>query len=499
MNIQRRSYSRDSSQFNVASGVVFTLALLILAASQAQSFYRLSLPWDGWSFIRNLAGTGQPPIFHQNLAGELSPLRSGDVLLAVEGQPSQGILAAALTMQPQRPSHWAAGETARYTVRRGQEELTLVVPLIRWTPAQFASSMGQNLLITPTLLPALLLGFFVFFRRPRSPAARLFFLISVCFFASEGVSQVVRGSNVVGPAEMFYIGAFWPAQFFNTLIWPCVVAPIYLHLFLIFPVVKKPMRSYPRLTLAALYGWMPGLTLLALGLSRGQPLAFWATWSTFSGLNYFLTLLIAIFSVGHTLLTVDDPTERAQIRWVAWGSLITSAGALTGGLMAFLGLLGANPLTDFLFYRLPFLAFPLALAIAILRYHLFDIDILINGTLVYGLITAVLALVYFGSVVLLQALWRILTGQQQSVIVTVISTLAIAALFNPLRRRVQNMIDRRFYRHKYDAEKTLAAFSVTVREDAYADLDKLTEAVLAVVEETMQPAHVSLWLRPPHK
>jgi hypothetical protein len=494
VNAQYRSGSQDASQFNMTSGLIFTLALLVLAVSQAQTFYRLSLPWDGWSFSRNLTGSGRQLVFYQNLAAGSSRLQSGDVLLAVEDQPLEELLASALTLQPRRPANWFVGGTTRYTVLRGGEELTLSVPLIHLNPVQIASSIGSNLLLTPSLLPALLLGFYVFFRRPRSRAARLFFLLSVCFFASEGISQVVRGSNVIGPAEMFYADAFWLAWFFNALIWPYIVAPIYVHLFLIFPVVKEPIHRYPRLTLALLYGWMPGLTLLALGLSRGQPLAFWSTWSIFNGLDYFLVLLIAIFSLGHTLLTVRNPAERAQVRWVAWGSLITSTGALVGGLMALLGVLGANPFLDFIFYRLLFLAFPLALAIAILHYHLFDIDILINRTLVYGALTAALVLVYFGSIVLLQEIFRALTGQASQLAI-VASTLAIVALFNPLRQRIQNTIDRRFYRPQYDTVKTLATFSATVRDEV--DLDKLTAELLAIVEETMQPKEVSLWLRSP--
>ncbi|HXV45032.1 MAG TPA: hypothetical protein VEC96_18345, partial [Anaerolineae bacterium] len=218
------------------------------------------------------------------------------------------------------------------------------------------------------------------------------------------------------------------------------------------------------------------------------------TWSIFNGLDYFLVLLIAIFSLGHTLLTVRNPAERAQVHWVAWGSLITSTGALVGGLMALLGVLGAIPLLDFIFYRLLFLAFPFALAIAILHYRLFDIDILINRTLVYGALTAALVLVYFGSVVLLQEIFRALTGQASQLAI-VASTLAIVALFNPLRQRIQNTIDRRFYRPQYDTVKTLATFSATVRDEV--DLDKLTAELLTIVEETMQPKEVSLWLRSP--
>ncbi|HEY3228261.1 MAG TPA: hypothetical protein VGJ87_03515, partial [Roseiflexaceae bacterium] len=115
----------------------------------------------------------------------------------------------------------------------------------------------------------------------------------------------------------------------------------------------------------------------------------------------------------------------------------------------------------------------------------------------YGALTATLALVYVSSVVLLQAIVRPLTGEEQSQLVTVASTLAIAALFTPLRRRIQTGIDRRFYRRKYDTAKTLAAFSVQMRDEV--ELEKLTDDLLAVVAETMQPAHASLWLRPPER
>jgi hypothetical protein len=136
---------------------------------------------------------------------------------------------------------------------------------------------------------------------------------------------------------------------------------------------------------------------------------------------------------------------------------------------------------------------PTAIGIAVLRYRLYDIDLLINRTLVYGSLTALLVTVYVGSVVILQAAFRSLTGQGSQLTI-VASTLAIAALFNPLRRRIQAFVDRRFYRKKYDAAKTLAAFSARLRDET--DLAELNEELIAVVRETMQPAHVSLWLRP---
>ena len=132
------------------------------------------------------------------------------------------------------------------------------------------------------------------------------------------------------------------------------------------------------------------------------------------------------------------------------------------------------------------LLIPLSIGIAMLRYHLFDVDVLINRTLVYGALTTTLALMYVSSVVLLQAVVRPLTGEERSQLVTVASTLMIAALFTPLRRYIQTGIDRRFYRRKYDTAKTLAVFSIQMRDEV--ELEKLTDDLLAVVEETMQPA-----------
>jgi len=138
-------------------------------------------------------------------------------------------------------------------------------------------------------------------------------------------------------------------------------------------------------------------------------------------------------------------------------------------------------------------AINVAIGVAILRYRLYDIDILINRTLVYGSLSAILVALYFGGIVVLQRVFVLLTGQK-STLAVVASTLLIAALFTPLRRRIQYFIARRFYRRKYDARKTLEAFSVKLREET--DLDALSDDLTSAVRETMQPAHVSLWLRP---
>jgi hypothetical protein len=139
---------------------------------------------------------------------------------------------------------------------------------------------------------------------------------------------------------------------------------------------------------------------------------------------------------------------------------------------------------------------PMAVGVAILRYRLYDIDLIINRTLVYGSLTVTLVSLYLGGVVVTQTLFRALTGQQQQPqLAVVVSTLAIAGLFNPLRHRIQSLIDRRFYRQKYDAERVLETFSARLRDET--DLDRLEGDVVAVVLETVQPEHASVWVRPP--
>jgi hypothetical protein len=184
--------------------------------------------------------------------------------------------------------------------------------------------------------------------------------------------------------------------------------------------------------------------------------------------------------------------ERQQLKWFALAAVLIG-GLIVGDLLSLDLLLGAALWN--LLDTATLVGQYLAVGIAILRYRLYDIDVLINRTLVYGALTAMLALVYFGGVATTQAILRALSGQEeQPQLAVVVSTLVIAALFNPLRRYIQGFIDRRFYRTKYDAAKTLETFSAKLRDET--DLDALSGDLVGVVRETMQPSHVSLWLRP---
>jgi hypothetical protein len=183
--------------------------------------------------------------------------------------------------------------------------------------------------------------------------------------------------------------------------------------------------------------------------------------------------------------------ERQQLKWFTYAVTVMTVVFVFWFSLALAGLVEPSSLM----YDVPIIGLPVATGIAVLKHRLYDIDIIINRTLVYGSLTAILAGVYFGGVTASQSLLRTLTGQERlPQLAVVASTLVIAALFNPLRRRIQSFIDRSFYRSKYDAARTLEGFSKKLRDET--DLQALSDDLVGVARETMQPAHVSLWLRP---
>jgi hypothetical protein len=217
---------------------------------------------------------------------------------------------------------------------------------------------------------------------------------------------------------------------------------------------------------------------------------WWATWpggavevlGKFGGAMLLVSFVVSVISVFLRLQNAEG-RERQQIKWFAYGAAVflgaiflLGAGAQIGEWVVFVVTMTA------------LLVMPVTVGIAITRYRLYDIDVLINRTLVYGSLTAILAGVYFGGVTLTQALFQTLTDRDKlPQLLVVASTLVIAALFNPLRRRIQSFIDRRFYHSKYDARKTLEVFSSRLRDET--DLDRLGEDLVRVVEETMRPSH----------
>ena len=281
-------------------------------------------------------------------------------------------------------------------------------------------------------------------------------------------------------------------------LWVPAVGLFAVYLILLFPDGRLPSRRWRPLA------WFSGAVMVLLSAGIGKPFGLeqypWVS-DALPVVLALLPLCILASAASLVLRYRRAGTEvREQIKWVAFAALfvgvqfVIDIGASL--LLVPMTASGRDPAWLALLDQVGFIMFagvPLAVGIAVLKYRLYDIDVIINRALVYGSLTATLVALYFGGIVVLQRLFVALTGQQ-STLAVVASTLAIAALFNPLRRRIQGFVDRRFYRRKYDASKTLEAFSAKLRDAT--DLESLSGDLKAVVGETMQPAHVSLWLRP---
>jgi len=344
-------------------------------------------------------------------------------------------------------------------------------------------------------------GAIVASRRPENPVGWLFCLSGVAVSTSTFASQyaiyalLARPDSLPAGEAMAWIAA-WMLPIMNGL---------QVSYLLLFPTGRLPSRRWRWLAwLTVAYvlvgvltaAFSPGAHLGSLGPIR-NPLGIEGLTQFYKAVLYTMSpalLIAATFSLFVRLRRAVG-VERQQLKWLAYAA----GGLAIVSILIIITIAIDTPrwyewvANAILVAVTP--GVPVAIGIAILRYRLYDIDILINRTVVYGSLTAILAGVYFGSVTVTQTLFSILTDQQElPQLIVVTSTLLIAALFNPLRRRIQTFIDRRFYRSKYDATKMLETFSAKLRDET--DREALNDDLVGVVAETMQPAHVGLWLRP---
>ena len=339
--------------------------------------------------------------------------------------------------------------------------------------------------------PFALVGALVASRRPRNPIGWLFLAFAVV--AAFAASADRYASYALVEHRSSLPGGDWVAWLASGIWHPAF--GFFVFAFLLFPDGRLPSARWrPVAWIAAANYLVGGVIGLLWGPLFGEffPYAeppfrlpdYFVVEVAFAVFLYVNFALLALSAVSLVLrLRRAAGVERQQLKWFVY--------AVTLFALIFppsIIVLGDGRLVVFL---LPLV--PAAAGIAILRYRLFDIDVVINRTLVYGALTVMLAAAYFATVVASQYVFRALTGQESQLAI-VASTLTIAALFVPLRRRVQAYVDRRFYRRKYDARKTLEAFSVKLRDET--DLDALRDDLVGVVRETMQPAYISLWLRP---
>ena len=344
-------------------------------------------------------------------------------------------------------------------------------------------------------------GALIVSHRPENTIGWVFCTAALCQGLSEfgleyaTYALITRSGSLPLAAEMS-----WLAEG----IWAPGLGLILVFLPLLFPDGRPPSRRWRPVAwlggLSIILIWVPisiliwperGTALLRGGEPGGESPGWLLAFAEAGFPLMLLTGLLAVISLFVRFHRARGG-ERQQIKWFASAAALTFAWIFVfeqllraeGGVLEAIAAVSSLVVVP---------SIPIATGIAILRYRLYDIDLIINRTLVYGALTALLVAVYVGSIVVLQGLLRALTGQESQLAI-VASTLVVAALFNPLRRRIQSFIDRRFYRSKYDARKTLQTFSAKLREET--DLEALNNELVRVVRETMQPTHVSLWLRP---
>ena len=351
-------------------------------------------------------------------------------------------------------------------------------------------------------------GLFILSRRPGHPIGWLFCLANLGWAVNNCAGSYARYALASSPGSLPAGGvAVW------LYTWPgSVSVALFVFLGLLFPDGTLLTRRWRYVAWSVVVwsaiamlasAFAPGPVDDTIGFGADNPLGIAGplgeALEPIAGLTQLLA--IPLFTVAALCLILRQiratGQERLQLKWFTSSvAIVVAIYMFQAAIFIHYGSPAAFPDWARLYYALSIrsnVLIPIAAGIAILRYRLYDIDLLINRALVYVPLSAVLGLIYVGGVVGMQALFRALTGQE-STLAVVISTLAIAALFSPLRRRAQALVDRRFYRRKYDAAKTLASFNSRLREET--DLDSLRDEVLGVVRETMQPEHALLWLRP---
>ena len=353
----------------------------------------------------------------------------------------------------------------------------------------------QDWIFVGGMVSTAIVGGLVASRRPGNPVG-WFFVVSAASLALQALtSEYAQYGLITDPGSVPAARALaWP----QTWLWVPGIVLLLIFLPLYFPNGRLLSRHWRWVVWLAVVLCVLAAVNTALlkkeadvNTSIANPLAIEVPASAFSLFETMLEgLLTAVAVVSAMSLVVrflrSRGVERQQMKWLAYAAALMPVLIILGYLTPFVDLVT----------ELVFAVIPVAVSVAVLRYRLYDIDVIINRTLVYGSLTALLALVYFGGVAMTQTVFGALTTGREDLpqLAIVVSTLVIAALFNPLRRRIQAFIDRRFYRRKYDAAKTLEAFSARLRDET--DLERLGEDLVGVVTETMQPSHVSVLMRP---
>ena len=476
----------NKRRWSAGAWVAAGFALFIFVFNAGMALYSTTRPTDGWRVTGEITSENPEIIFDFHFSRDPTPIQAGDRLVAINGQSLAALLEAQHAFYRLAPPDWPDGTVLHYDILRGGEALSLSVPIRRLPYWSYYRQLGGANLSGLTQLAGSLaffvVGLVVFLLRPRDRAAHALLFIGVAFFFNAVPANF-------SPPTLFY--PEFPFSIpFDT--WTLAILPSLMYLVLAFPRPKLPLRRFPRLGVLLLYLPWPLAFNLAYLLHLDDRQGYIQAAFAIYPVQVILLMLVTLVSLAHSALTVRDPVGRSQFKWMLAGIFSFVFIGIGGWLVSAYLFPDTMLQGNWLLTTIGWFLLPLCLAIAITRYRLFDIDVIIRRTLVYTVLTASLALVYFGLVILLERTLSSLVGSSGQV-ATVISTLAIFILFTPLRRRVQDFIDRRFYRRKYNAEKALAEFAAAAR--AETDLEALTAQVVEIVQNTMQPESLSLWLR----
>lgn len=469
----------ESNRARLGGGVI---ALFFLAVGLLLMLYHSSTPSDGARLepgeqVWRPTGIVVTPVIDQD-----NGLRKGDIVVAINGRSVLSDADSILNFAQPRASY-RIGESARYSVIRVGKPVDLDLTLVAYP---LSATILKNWSLWVAIIITQIVLSFVFFMRPLNHAARALFLFAWSFVHTFSWGLGLQVGDITGAV------GFWLFQLSASGAW-LIFWAAGVEFTLAFPNDHAILKKYPGLSgiLYVVAFAILALTVTIAWIVTPTPLDRLAAWNVGDLVVAAVAAPLMAGLMVHTYRSTPSSVARLKIRWLAFAVVL---GTGFGFVFWFLpDLLLGHPLLDANGLGLSLIPFPFILAITILRDKLFDIDVIIRRTLIYSILTASLALIYFGVVIILQQLLRFLTSAGGDLAI-ILSTLAIAALFNPLRTRIQYFIDRRFFRRKYDAQKVLARFAVTARDET--DLARLTNELIHVVDESIQPASISVWLKP---
>ena len=472
-----RRMGRGPVRLDLVSVLVLTVAVVYGALGLFYVLYYFSLPSDGWTVSGFATSSDKPIVYNKNRLGVDSPLESGDILVSVDGVSVKDIFRSWTSLRSRPSAGWQAGRTVPYVVRRNGTLVSLDVPLYHRT-VSLAGKIARDAWAELAIgIGIACIGVFVFARRPTHPVARAFLLFAVNQIVGLGIYTWFVGfptlsellDPVAGPLLILLLLAFY-----------AISISFIIYLFLAFPEPKRWLRTHQRVSLAAIFGLPFAINVAAFVVSMPRPTAFGVNLSLAVSVLALAAPLIGGAALLHSFRSVREPFARAQLRWLAVAFACFAVANILG-LVSVL-LLGMNQLVRLLEAVLAN-AFPIGVAVAIFRYRLFDIDVIINRSMIYGPVTGALGGVIIVSSNLLQLAFGEVVGVTGGWVVLIFAV-AIELLFSPLRRLVTEFVDRRFYREKYAASRALASFAEAANEDV--DAASLRARIVAVAMEISQ-------------